>query len=361
MRRLVALFVTAILGAGAFGLAAGSSAVGVNGSSVSNPTFLNELAAISTSKNIQCYLEVIDNVGFAAGGGGFSLTNTGTAAWANTRVEGIAIAQYAAKYLKFKETPSILAQAKSSLEGEMTAAATSASTKCPGTSAEALAAMPAEMQKAIIVDQAASTYLVSKLNTTIPLTASSLKTYYDAHKSSYDTLCVSIAVVSPANLSAFSQDEKNGVSVAALAKKYSADSSAANGGAYGCYPPSNSSFASVRTAVGTTKIGHFTTTPESINYNNGQYYLFVAPTSRTTTPFASAATAVLSDIQTLNSSSANTVKQNILYTAAVSINSSYGSWGLSSSGPEVFATATPSTNDVPAATVLVTPSTTPYK
>ena len=102
MRRLVALFVTAILGAGAFGLTAGSSAVGVNGSSVSNPTFLNELAAISTSKNIQCYLEVIDNVGFAAGGGGSSLTNTGTAAWANTRVEGIAIAQYAAKYLKFK-------------------------------------------------------------------------------------------------------------------------------------------------------------------------------------------------------------------------------------------------------------------
>jgi hypothetical protein len=361
MRRLIALLVIALVGAGAYGLFAGSSAVGVNGTNVSNSTFLSELSAISSSQNLQCYLQVIDNVGFSKGAGGSSLANSATAAWANTRVEGIAIDQYATKYLDYRATPSVLAEAKSSLEGEMTAAASSASKKCPGTSAAALASMPTEMLNATVQDQAASTYLVSKLNTTIPITLSSIKTYYASHVSQYDTLCVSVAVVSPAQLGAFTSAQKSGASVAELARKFSVDTSAPNGGAYGCYPPGDSSFASVRSAVGTTAIGHFASTPQMISYNNGEYYLFVAPTSRTTTPFASAASAVLSDIQSINSSSANTVKQNILYTAAVSIDPAFGSWGLNSSGPDVFATSTPSSTDVSAASVLATPSSSTYK
>ena len=81
-----------------------------------------------------------------------------------------------------------LAQGETSLEGELTEAASSAQYTCPGTAAQALAAMPAEMRNAEIREQAMSTYLVGKLNTTIPLTTASIKTYYTNHVSSYDAV-----------------------------------------------------------------------------------------------------------------------------------------------------------------------------
>lgn len=361
MRRIIVLLVIALVGATAYGATSTSSAVGVNGQRVTNNTFTNELNAISSNQTLRCYVEALGGQAFGPGAGSNTITSASAALWANMRVQGLAIGDYVKKYFKYNPNAAALAQATSSLEGEMTSSATSAGLTCPGTSAQALAAMPAEMRTTEILDQAMSTYFVSRLDGAIPVTLSSLKTYYSQHTARYDTLCVSVALVAPSNLSAFSAAQAKGASVAQLAKLYSSDPSGKSGGAYGCYPPSNSSFASVRADAGTTPLNTFPKQYQVINYNGGQYALYVAVTKRTPTPFNVAANAVLADIQALNATTARTQQQRILFNAAVSINPAFGQWGLASNGPAVFATSKPATSDISAASLLTTARSISYK
>jgi hypothetical protein len=343
VRRLVALLVIALVGAVLYGLSNHSSGITVNGSTVSSSTFRAELTAISTNANLECYVEKIDPASFAPGAGGASMGVTGAAAWANLRVEGLAIDDFATTHLKFHPDAEVLANARTSLEGELSAASADSSSPCPGTSADALAEMPTEMRNFEITSQAASLDLVAKLNTTVPLTVASMKQYYSTHAADYDTICVSVAVVDPTQVTAFNAAQQAGMSVAALAKKFSADPSGKKGGTYGCYGPSNSDFAGVRTATASTPLNTFPTMPEQITYDNETAALFVAPTSRKPTPFAQAESAVLSDLETANATAANTEKERILYYySSVAIDPSFGRWGLGSNGPNVFAPALPS-------------------
>jgi hypothetical protein len=289
---------------------------------------------------------------------------TGSASWANLRIEGEAIDQYVKKNYHFSSTAAELSAAQSSLEAELTQSAASRSYNCPGTSAEALAAMPAEMRTSQIEAQAASLFLLTKLDGTIPLTQASLQQYYEAHVSDYDTLCISIALVSPTQLSAFEAAQKGGATVSELAKQFSSDASGKSGGAYGCYSPSNSSYASIRSDVGNRALNTFPTTPQLISYNGGTYGLYVAATKRTTTPFAKAESAVLRDIQSLNAVTANSAKEQILLHSAIAVDPAFGRWGLNTTGPTVFTLATPSkasVGDTSVVTALTSASTTPYK
>lgn len=352
MRRLVALLVIALLGATFYGLSNYSSGISVSGSTVSSSDFRTELAAISTNPTLDCFISALNPTSFAAGAGGASMNATGAAAWANLRVEGLAIERYATTTLKFHPNAANLAQAQTSLESELSAASAGSSTPCSGTSALALSEMPTEMRTFEIASQAASLDLVAKLNTTVPLTLTSMKQYYSTHTANYDTICVSVAVVDPTAVAAFTAAQSAGSSVAALAKKYSADPSGKTGGAYGCFGPSSASYSGVRTATASTPLNTFGKTPEQISYNGVTAALFVAPTKRTSTPFAQAEASVLSDLESSNASKANTEKEKILYYySVVAIDPTFGRWGLSSSGPSVFAPATPSSTIVGSSTV----------
>jgi len=361
VRRLVALFVIALLGASIYGLSGSSSGFTVNNTSISGATFRTELGAISHNNTLQCFITALDPTNFAPGAGGYSIKATGAAAWANLRVEGLAIDQYVTRVLKYHPTTSELVQAKSSLEGEMTQQASVNKLTCPGTSTTALAEMPPEMRTAEIETQATSLYLVSKLNKAVPLTIASMKSYYAAHTSNYDTLCIAIALVLPADVSAFATSQSAGFNVASLAKKYSQDPSAKTGGTYGCYPPSNASYASVRADVASTAFDAFPATPQVISYNGATYALYTAVTKRTATPFKKAAALVLSDLRNQNASSANTLKNSLLYAAAVHVDPAFGRWGLNTTGPQVFAPATPASGDVTGPTKLSASGSSTYK
>jgi hypothetical protein len=332
----------------------------VNGTKVSGDTFRAELAVIATTPSLQCYLEALDPVSFAAGGGSHTIAAAGAAAWADLRVEAISITQYAKKSLHYRPDAAKLAAAETSLESELTQAAASKSYTCPGTSAEALAAMPAEMRKAEILAQASSLYLVSKLDTTLPLTTTSIKAYYESHQSDYDTLCVSIALVLPSRTAAFAQAQAAGATVAELAKEFSADPSGKTGGAYGCYAPSTTSYASVRADVATTALDTFPKTPQYITYNSAEYALYVAATKRTVTPYAGAESAVVADMQDANASSANAAEETILYHSAIAVDPAFGQWVFGSTGPTVYAEALPDKDDVIRAKTL-TASATAYQ
>lgn len=347
MRRLVALFVLALLGAALYGLSSSSSGITVNHQTVSANTLQSELSAISHNNTLQCFITALSPTSYAPGAGGYSIKATGAAAWSNLRVEGLAISQYVTTTLKHHPSAHELALATSSLEGEMTSQAKANSIPCPGTSTEALAEMPSEMRTAEIQAQADSLYLVQKIKTTIPLTTASMKSYYARHTSDYDTLCVSVALVLPGDVSAFAKSQAAGVTVAALAKQYSQDAtSSVKGGAVGCFAPTSTSYTSVRSDVASLALNTFATTPNYITNNGSTYALYVAVTKRTATPFNKAASAVLADLQSLNASSANTLKNDLLYAAAVHVDPALGRWGLNTTGPDVFASARPSASDV---------------
>ena len=361
VRRLVVLLVLSLVGAGAFGFTNASSGVNVNGANLSASTLRSEFGAIAATPSLQCYLSYVQQVGLTPGAGGGSLAAAGAAAWANLRVEGLAIDQTVRTHLHYTPDAAALKLARASLESELTQAAASSQPPCQGTAAQALEAMPPEMRNAELVAQASSLYLVSRLNSTIPLTLASVQAYYDAHTSSYDTICVSVALVAPAKVAAFAKDQTAGASLSTLVTKYSVDPSAQKGGAYGCYGPTSTSYASVRSDVGSSALNAFSTTPLSVSQNGTTYALYVAATKKTTTPFNVASSAVLTDIRNLNATSANTVNQTILRRAAVSIDPAYGRWGLSSSGESVFAPAVPSANDVASSSTLSTANVHPYK
>lgn len=361
MRRLVALFVIALIGATLYGLSGSSSGISVNHATVSGATFRTELSAISHDNTLQCFITALDPMNYAPGAGGYSIKAAGAAAWANLRVEGLAIDQYVTRNLKYHPSANELALAKSSLKGEMTQQAIANSLTCPGTSSQALAAMPNEMRTVEIEAQATSLYLVSKLKKTIPLTKTSMKSYYAAHTSDYDTLCVSLALVLPSDVSAFAKSQGAGLSVAALAQQYSKDPSGQNGGTYGCFSPSQSPYTGVRADVTSLALDTFPTTPQYISYNNGTYALYVAVTKRSVTPFNGAAPLVLSDLRSRNASSANTLKNSLLYAAAVHVDPAYGRWGLNTTGPQVFVPATPAPSDVTGPTKLAASGSSTYK
>jgi len=354
VRRLVALFVVALLGATVYGISGASSGVSANHQGVSSYTLDAELSAISHNANLGCYIGSLEPTSYAAGAGSDSVKSSAAAIWANLRVEGLTINQYVTTSLKYHPDAAELAAAKTSLEDEMTEeAANSTTTKCTGTAAEAVAAMPAEMRSSEIQDQASSLYLVMKLNKTVPLTAASMKRYYKAHVADYDTLCVSIALVTPADVAAFETAQAAGDSVATLAKKYSQDpTSAAKGGAYGCYSPSSQYYTSVRADAAGGSLDSFPTTPQYTDQNGAEYALFVAVTKRSTSSYSVAASTVLSDLQNLNAEEADKVKNTLLRDAAVHIDPFVGQWGLNTTGPEVFAPSVPSTKNVSGAGTL---------
>lgn len=364
MRRLVALLVVALLGATLFGLSGTATGLRVNDWKLSPNAFRSELSAISTNLTLQCFITALAPVSYASGAGAHTMVATGSASWANLRIEGEAIDQFVKKTYHFSPSAAELSAAQTSLETELTQSAASRSYNCPGTSAEALAAMPAEMRTSQIEAQAASLFLLTKLDGTIPLTEASLQAYYAAHVSDYDTLCISIALVSPSQLSAFEAAQKAGATVAELAKQFSADASGKTGGAYGCYSPSNSSYTSIRSDVAGRALNTFPTSPQFISYNGGTYALYVAVTKRTTTPYDKAAAAVLSDIQSLNAVTANAAKERILYRAAIAVDPAFGRWGLNTTGPTVFTLATPpksATGDSNVVKALTSASTSSYK
>lgn len=347
MRRLVVLLVVALVGVTLYGASGRAGGLRVNGATISGATMRAELNAIAQSPTLQCYLSALSGVPETPGAGGATLSAAGVAAWSDARVQGLTIANYVTTTLHHTPSAAEMRAARLSFEGELTQQVSAHSLTCPGTAAQALDAMTPEMRHGELVDWAASLYLEAKLNSTVPLTTPALESYFLAHQSNYDTLCVSIAVVSPASVGAFEAAAKGGASIATLAHSFSLDAtSAKHGGAYGCYSPLTSSYAAIRGDVAGEALNHFAATPQYVNLSGTTYALFVAVTKRTPTPFNEAEPLVLVDARSQNASSANTVEMSLEYRAAVYVDPALGRWGLDTTGPRVFAPALPSTSSV---------------
>ena len=330
MRRLVALFVVALVGAALYGLSGQSSGISVNHSTVSGDTLRSELAAISHNDSLQCFVTALSPTNYAPGAGGYSIKAAGAAAWANLRVEGLAINQYVTATYHYVPSADVLATAQTTLENEMTQQAKADSLDCPGTAADALAEMPSEMRTAEIESQATSQYLVEQ--------GESGHSAHRERRCGSTTTLTSLTTTRCACRSRSSRPPKSlhstksqaaGISVAQLAKKYSQDASSSKGGAYGCYAPTNDrptpACAQTSAPKGSTS---FSTTPSVHRVQQrGVRALRCGHEAHADALREGRAQAVLSDLQSLNAEAASSEKNQLLEEAAVYVDPAFGHWG----------------------------------
>jgi len=121
----------------------------------------------------------------------------------------LAIDHYATTTLKFHPDAAVLAKARSSLLGELSAASALRARRAPEPrpGARRDARRDAHLRDRLA---GASLDLVAKLDTTVPLTVASMKKYYSTHTANYDTICVSVAVVDPTQITNFNEAQSEG-------------------------------------------------------------------------------------------------------------------------------------------------------
>ncbi len=360
MRRVLSFFIVAVVLAVVVGRWTPSSGLRVNGQVTSSATVRAQLSAIAGSSALQCYLTAIAPASYSAGAGTSTMAASGAAAWTNLEVEAMAIDQYVRSHLHYRPGTDLV-KAQASLELEMTQAAAANRFSCPGSAASALAAMTPQMRSMEILAQAESLYLVSELNSSIPLTAASLHAYYEHHRADYATICVSVALVPLSSVSAFAKAQAAGASVATLAQRFSLDPSGKRGGAYGCYGPTSPYFASVRADVAGHAVGHFPTTPTTTTQNGTTYALYVAATSERPASYAASASAVLTDVRDLNAVGADRVRSQVVDRAAIAVDPALGQWILGSTGLTVSVPTLPASSAVTGASTLTSPSALTYR
>ena len=346
MRRIVLVLIISLVGAGWAGHSLANTALRVDGTTVSEGTLRAELSAIAGSPSYQCYFSPLFGSDFQTTAGS-APSAAAAAAWTNMRVEGVAIENYVVKNYHFQPSASVLAASEVSLLSEMNSAAATASLHCPA-SEMALRSLGAAVVHEQVYAHAASMELLRHLPPELSSTLAGQQAYFAQHSQDYDRVCVSIALIPAGAQSQFAAQAAAGVSVATLAKSFSADPSATSGGAYGCYGPADSAYPTVRGLVSGVALDKFNTTPRVQTYSGATYLLYVAPTSRTTSAFASVASLVLSDIQKYNATSAGLIQQALIYHSSIAVDSGLGIWGASNNAIGVYPVAQPNTSFVPA-------------
>ena len=373
MKRLGVLLVVVVAGVIAAAFAVPANAVTVNGTAVTQASLNADLAAIAHSPAYQCYLNASQAVasngtsplpgvagaglgaagsasaapsgtgvnGIPAGGGG-TYNTAFVDSWLSQRVDEILIAQELAAR-KLVVTSSELTAARSELSSSISSILADVSGSqfaCPESASTVLSSMPASFVNAQVLAQAQKDVLLAA-DAGYGLSTSDLESYYNAHRSSFDKLCLSLIVTqTQATANSLRSQVAKGASFAQLARTQSIDSTtAANGGVLGCVVVSQFTFAS---QVDKLSVGQVSA---PISYQGA--YLLLQVTSRTTSPFTSVVSAVRQAVQGAGVSTATAALQKDQARAAIRVDARYGTWHAVASTAGVFPPATP-----PAAQVL---------
>lgn len=344
MRRLVAFFIAALIVVPWLGATVSTAAVQGGQFAESNYDFAHEIHAIKNSEGASCYVSALWGVSFTGGAGLGTYDGAGVTAWANLRLEGLALASYAKDQFDFHPLATDLDRARANVIRQMTSSATAKGQTCPGTASDALSSLPTSVQESIVMAEAASEKILATVPSRIGEDDASLRAFYNAHRSEYDTICVRVAVVLPEDVTKFQSDATAGKSPVELVQKYSLDSSRAQDGEYGCFDATSNARDLVRGA-GIGQWGQ----PQAVTGSGSGYYLFVSPMSRTSQPYANAKVQaqVLSDVRKLNAGSATAIKEGIFARVGIRVNPQIGRFGNGQSGLGIYPPKTPSTSFVP--------------
>lgn len=314
--------VLVFVGAGFAGGLASSSAIAVNGASVSASTLRAEFAVIAAHPDFACYL------GPALGApitDSSSRVGAATAAeWTTLQLKGVAVERYDESHYGWRARDADLSSTATAYEGDLSNLAANYEVTCPTSAAAAFGALPAWFRTSQLVEDAASEVYTQHLKGALPLTGAGLRTIYNSNPANFETICVTLVEVPDgARKTNFLRAAAHGTSPAQLAKTYSIDSSGRSGGAVGCFDPTTNGYSSVVQFTSHLALNHFPTTAQE---DSGGDSYFLAPTKRTVNPFSAVAAVVLTDAETVNAQLAAQDQATLLASSAVVVSPEFGQW-----------------------------------
>ena len=359
MKRLLVLLVLLAAGVVAAALAIPTNAATVNGSAISQQSLNSDVRAIAGSVEYQCYLNAeeylsssgsstlppVDGAGASLNPGHPTATSAFVASYLDTEIGHRLLLQVAARR-GVAVTQAQLAQARVSLSEQITSvmeevaqtgstALTCGVSGAPLTGPEVLATMPSWFVDNQVQFIATASALEEDL-AGVGTGEADLQRYYAAHRSEFDTVCLSAAAY-PSQEAA-----EAGFAAVAFGTPFSqVASQASQSGALGCQI-----LADFATGLGTSiatleplAVGQVSTPIET---SSG--WILVSPTQRTGTPYRQASQSVASAVQRAGAAATQRVLTAAERRSSVEVNPQYGIWV--SGVATVFTPLTPQPADV---------------
>lgn len=338
MKRFLVLLVVLAAGVTAAALLVPGPAVSVDSTGISNATLDSQLSAIGGSADYQCYLDArltLQSGGqstgsvqvFGAGSSSDGSTGTGTYStpfvdyWLTQMVNNQFLEILASRQ-HLTVTPTALALAREDLQSTITTTlqqvAGSPYQHCVADGPQVLASMPASFVDAEVRAQAAGDLLEARAAGQ-SLSDRSLAAYFAAHRSRFDTLCVSVI---PAQTSAAAEQFRAQIAAGTPFAQVATNNGEPAGGADGCIPASNPGYASLRAAIGNLPVGQVSAPIET----SSRTYVIVEITSAKPTTYAAARPAVLSAVLAAGEPKASAELSAAIRSAHVAVDPRYGRW-----------------------------------
>ncbi len=353
MKRLLLLLVVLAGAVAAAAFTVPSNAANVNGQTISQSALNSDLAAIAASPEYQCALNaeiVVQSRGQAGlppvnGVGSGTYDSTFVTYWLSRMVDDTLLQQLGARrgvVLTQSQLSSARTEALQSLQTTLNEVA-GTQYQCQVTPSAVLASVPSSFSSELIAAQAYNDLLVER-SSAGDTTDASLRRYFSAHTSDFDTLCVSgILVQSQSQASQLRSQIEAGASFSQIATANSQDAaSAAKGGDLGCFSATSSSYASVKQDVGSLSIGGVT---EPIATSGGGYVL-IQLNARDPAQYTSARSAVRAAVRANNQQRAAQLLSATAGKAQVDVNPMYGSWHAATAARGVLPPPSPPTSSV---------------
>ena len=314
-----------------------SDAATVNGVGISRATLNSDLGVIEATPTYQCYLSaslalqsqnlaMLPSIG---GAGGAKTVNTRFADfWLSQLVNNELIDQLAAdRHLPV--TKADLAAGKTDLVNSISATLTAVAQDsgqqgvCAPDGSSILGAVPPAFAARLVASQAAGDVVLAAA-AGYGLAPAQLASFYTGHRSDFDTLCLSaIETASEAAATSARAAIEGGLPFALVAQANSTDAtSAADGGAIGCFAPTDPAYGSVTSDTKGLAVG-VVSQPKDDAGN----YILLEITARRPTSFAAAGDAVRGAVLAAGAKAADRELKAMTKRAHVTIDPRYGQWG----------------------------------
>ncbi len=371
MKRLIVLLIVLAGGLAAAAFSVPSNAASVNGSSISQQDLNSDVNAIAGSAYYQCYLnsqEYLSSDGSAelppvlgAGTGQYAgdhptATSAFVANYLETKIGHELVLQLAdARHVTV--TPAEMAAARANLTEQITGVMSEILQTQQGqnarygcsvtgqalTGAEVLSTLPSSFVDEQVQFVAVATALQEDL-AGVGSSAADLQSFFNAHSSRFDTVCLTAAVFSSESAA---QSAAASVASGTPFSTVASNTSSSGGGAQGCDVlsdlesklPSDADLASLTTGTVSAPVD-----------DNGTY-LLLQFTSRTPTPYSKAQAAVANAVQVAGSAATQRAITADERRSSVSLNPQYGVWVPANAS--VLTPLTPEPTDVLNATANV--------
>lgn len=330
MKRLLALLVVVAACVVLAAVRVPSDAATVNGTGIPQSTLNADLTAIGKSDAYQCVLnaEVAVQTSGQAGslaiyGVGSSPSNpqsfsmTFTDGWLQELIRNELVTQLAAER-GATVTQSDLAAARADLTSSLSATLSQVAGsryECPGTASQILGSMPASFVDDMVRTQATFEALYAHA-AGYPLTAQGLGAYFDAHRGSFDTLCLrGLAASTSAQAQTYRNKLVFGTPFAQLA------ASAGQPTTVTCIAPGSASFAQATSVLGSAHVGGV-----SQVFSDQGGYAVVQLVSRKPSTFAQARPAVHDAVLAAGQQRVGGALTRFASSADISVDVRYGRW-----------------------------------